>query len=139
MRSPSLPQSQKQAQQLKLKRKATKSIRDILTRKSAIISHTLEDDEFGDEDFNDLEILNAGIISIFSSYEYLKLIIYLVKDIDSSHIDESDSRSKKGNLKQLKPSIMKSRANGTDQVTWNPERLRNGKWACNHKCKDKTA
>ena len=27
-----------------------------------------------------------------------------------------------------------------DEITmWNPQRLMNGKWACNHKCKDKTA
>ena len=26
----------------------------------------------------------------------------------------------------------------TKQTAWNPERLDNGKWACNHKCKDKT-
>lgn len=25
----------------------------------------------------------------------------------------------------------------TDQVAWAPEKLDNGKWACNHKCKDK--
>ena len=26
-----------------------------------------------------------------------------------------------------------------NQSLWIPEMLRNGKWACNHKCKDKTA
>lgn len=25
------------------------------------------------------------------------------------------------------------------QSVWRPEKLANGKWACNHKCKDKTA
>ena len=27
----------------------------------------------------------------------------------------------------------------TKQTAWNPEKLENGKWACNHKCKDKNA
>ena len=27
----------------------------------------------------------------------------------------------------------------TEQKAWNPEKLENGKWACNHKCKDKKA
>ena len=27
----------------------------------------------------------------------------------------------------------------TEQTAWNPEKLENGKWACNHKCRDKNA
>lgn len=27
----------------------------------------------------------------------------------------------------------------TERMAWNPEKLENGKWACNHKCKDKNA
>ena len=27
----------------------------------------------------------------------------------------------------------------TQQTVWNPEKLENGKWACNHKCRDKNA
>ena len=25
----------------------------------------------------------------------------------------------------------------TEKPSWNPEKLENGKWACNHKCRDK--
>ena len=28
---------------------------------------------------------------------------------------------------------------GDDESLWTPKQLESGKWACNHKCKDKTA
>lgn len=62
-----------------------------------------------------------------------------VQEMDFSHIDEFDSRSKQGKFKQLKPGVLESKANKTEHTAWNPEKLGNGKWACNHKCKDKTA
>ncbi len=58
------------------------------------------------------------------------LIMHPVKDMDFSHIDEFDSISRQGKLKQV---------SGTEQTAWTPERLENGKWACNHKCKNKKA
>ena len=57
-----------------------------------------------------------------------------VKEMDFSHIDDFDPRSKQGKLKQIRL----SKAPGTEKTAWNPEKLENGKWACNHKCKDKT-
>ena len=63
----------------------------------------------------------------FSVSKALKM--YLVKEMSFSHIDEFDPRSKQGKLK----------ATGTEPNAWNPERLDNGKWACNHRCKDKRA
>ena len=59
--------------------------------------------------------------------------------MDFSHIDDFDPRLKQVKSKQLKPSVLESKASKTEQTAWNPERLGNGKWACNHKCKDKTA
>ena len=59
--------------------------------------------------------------------------------MDFSHIDDFDPRSEQGKVKQLRPSLVGSKAAGNEQTAWNPERLENGKWACNHKCKDKTA
>lgn len=56
--------------------------------------------------------------------------------MDFSHIDEFDPSSKQG---KLKPSVRESKVTGSEQIAWNPERLENGKWACNHRCKDKTA
>ncbi len=62
--------------------------------------------------------------------------MYPVKEMDFSHIDEFDPTWKQG---RLKSSVQKSKETGTKHITWNPKRLENGKWACNHKCKDKTA
>ena len=56
--------------------------------------------------------------------------------MDFSHVDDSDPGSKQA---KLKPSVEKMKTTATAQTAWNPERLGNGKWACNHKCKDKTA
>ena len=64
--------------------------------------------------------------------------MHLVKEMDFSHIDDFDPRPKKGKLKQLEPSLAERRAIGNEQTAWKPERLGNGKWACNHKCRDKT-
>lgn len=49
-----------------------------------------------------------------------------------------DAASKRGNTKPHagpKTTLPIDR----DNTTWNPPQLDNGKWACNHKCKDKTA
>ena len=55
--------------------------------------------------------------------------------MDFTHVDEFDSRLKQRKLKQ---NVQESKASRSEQNAWNPERLENGKWACNHKCKDKT-
>lgn len=62
-------------------------------------------------------------------------MLHAVKEMDFSHIDEFDPEST-----QMRPkaSAQENKAAGTQQTAWNPERLENGKWACNHKCKDKT-
>ena len=62
--------------------------------------------------------------------------MYPVKKMDFSHIDEFDPTLKQ---RRLKSSIQRSKETGTEHIAWNPKRLENGKWACNHKCKDKTA
>ena len=59
-----------------------------------------------------------------------------VKEMNFSHIDEFDPRSKQV---KLKSNPVENKAAGTELSTWIPERLENGKWACNHRCKDKTA
>ena len=59
-----------------------------------------------------------------------------VKEMDFNHIDDFDPRSKQ---KKLKLGVRESKATGIGQTARNPERLENGNWACNHRCKDKTA
>lgn len=61
-----------------------------------------------------------------------------VEEMDFDHIDDFDAGTKQRKLTQLKPSVPESKATGTEQIAWRPERLENGKWACNHKCRDKT-
>ena len=58
--------------------------------------------------------------------------------MDFSHIDDFEPRSEEEKFVRLRPSLVGSRIIGYEQTAWNPERLENGKWACNHKCRDKT-
>lgn len=64
------------------------------------------------------------------------LILHPVKQMDFSHIDEFEPRLKQRKLKQ---DVRETKASRGEQNAWNPEMLENGKWVCNHKCKDKTA
>ena len=135
------PPSQKQAQQLTYKKQDIRPPGDISEQRGESTPHTspetLEDDEFGDDDFKDQEVMNAGEISfLYSCLVYKVLMVHSVKEMDFSHIDEFDPRSKKT---KLQPSALKIKATGIKQTASDPERLKNGKWACNHKCKDKTA
>ena len=57
-----------------------------------------------------------------------------VGGMEFNHIDNFDLGSKRA----IKAPGTEKQVN-TEPTTWNPEKLQNGKWACNHKCKDKTA
>ena len=65
--------------------------------------------------------------------------MHLVEDMNFCHIDDFDLRSKQRKLKQLKQCPLESMASVAEETAWSPERLDNGKWACNHRCRDKTA
>lgn len=66
------PSSQKQAQQHIYKKRDTRSFEDISDQQGASTFHTspetLEDDEFGADDFKDQEVMNAGMNSPFHLY-----------------------------------------------------------------------
>jgi len=57
--------------------------------------------------------------------------------MDFPDIDQfdSDPRQTKSTASEAKT----KKAGSSDQKPWNPRKLDNGKWACNHACKDKTA
>ena len=61
------PLSQKQAQQITHKQREMRSNGDVSGKQGASTPHTrletLDDDEFGDNDFKDQEVMNAGKIS----------------------------------------------------------------------------
>ncbi len=78
---------------------------------------TLENDEFAENEIDDQDMVNAAL------------------GMDFNHIDLLDMDS---NGRKTKSGLQDRKKLPTKQPTWNPERLNNGKWACNHKCKDKT-
>jgi len=78
---------------------------------------TLENDEFGECEIEDQDMVDV------------------VAGVDFRHVDNIATGSL-GRKSRSNPQEQKV-ANAEGNV-WNPERLDNGKWACNHKCKDKT-
>ena len=87
--------------------------RKVTTQTSSV---TVEGDEYGDDNLDDQDLVNAA------------------EEADFTRIDDFDQElpPRKKTLKDyMRPDI--------EQTAWNPEKLDNGKWACNHKCKDKTA
>lgn len=59
-----------------------------------------------------------------------------VEGNDFNHIDTFDDKR----IHKTKLDVPQSRGTvDRNYGSWNPKQLENGKWACNHKCKDKTA
>ena len=95
------------------------------------------EDEFSDADLNDNELMEAGKFNRDMT-QTLKVDFSAVNVTEFNDID-----SYTGNLQQ---NITKSNSGpkrallvDCDETKWHPKQLDNGKWACNHKCKDKTA
>ena len=79
---------------------------------------TLGDDEFGGSELEDKDMVHA------------------IEDMDFQHIESVAARSRR---QQTKSDLSSGETAATGGTAWNPEKLENGKWACNHKCKDKSA
>ena len=79
---------------------------------------TLKNDEFGEDELGDQDMVDA------------------VTGMEFRHIDEAIPNSDQHGSKS---SSLGHKESTGERTKWNPEKLENGKWACNHKCKDKTA
>lgn len=55
--------------------------------------------------------------------------------MDFNHVDTFEKSTMLQPQSQL---AVSQRYAAEDDIAWNPKQLENGKWACNHKCKDKT-
>ena len=99
-----------------------RSIRQEIFRKdhdkSSTSPATLEDDEFSGGDIDDLDMVAAATGTNFG------------------HINEYEKRAK--GPSDVLVTNNKGRKDPM-QTAGNPERLSNGKYACNHKCKDKSS
>lgn len=76
------------------------------------------DDEFADSDFDE-----EGFMALADANEALNR--------ENANTRPASTKSKARSLELLQ--------GGGKQDVWNPTQLENGKWACNHKCKDKSA
>ena len=81
------------------------------------VSAALREDEFLDSDFDEQEFVALAA----------------AKEVVDRKIGNTGYASTES---QCKP--VQSTKGATNAETWNPVQLENGKWACNHKCKDKS-
>lgn len=97
-------------------------------------SVTLLDDEFGVEDIDEQDMICAGkLLPSFCALSTSISDIPLVerqefKDVETFVLGEF-------------PKAINGRSNaeeGSEKTSWNLKPLENGRWDCNHKCKDKT-
>ena len=78
---------------------------------------TVEDDEFGENDIEDQDMVDAAAGIEFNN-------------IDSIVMGSYPFRANLSSMRSQKTA-------NTKETPWIPEKLENGRWACNHKCKDK--
>ncbi|KAI4220190.1 MAG: hypothetical protein L6R36_007797 [Xanthoria steineri] len=78
----------------------------------------------GDEELYDMDVADADIVEAATQLEFRPIESF--KRNDKSKIARSEIRNNQPHDQV-----------DTDVGEWVPTRLNNGKWACNHKCKDK--
>ena len=79
---------------------------------------TLDDDDFGEDEIKDQDMVDVVTAMDFCPVDKCNLTTELAKQI-------------------LDPNSRRRKQPDNQQDSWVPEKLDNGKWACNHKCKDK--
>lgn len=97
--------------------------------------HFARNEEFSDGEIDDQDLLDAGnpIASRFKNDADS-----LVDEMDFNHIENYES-STTSQIHLNKPHLaIHKQSAAEDGSAWNPTQLSNGKWACNHRCKDKT-
>lgn len=62
-----------------------------------------------------------------------------IDDFEDDKGLDSSIRPSKTSKKAIGSALGPKVRNEQEDEDWEPVRLENGKWACNHKCKDKTA
>ncbi|KAL6717498.1 ATP-dependent DNA helicase MER3 [Lecanora helva] len=77
---------------------------------------TIEDDEFDERGIGDQDMVDAIVGMEFRDIDQLG---------NGFHMQKPESK------------LQTSKKVRDDGTYWNPKRLENGRWACNHKCKDK--
>lgn len=102
--------------------------------------HQADLDEFSDDPLNYSDFILEGTKNPILYFKMLANVV-LVKDFD-----DIQSRNKGPVTATAVPAalpisskVKKTISRGNSSVTSEPVQLENGKWACNHRCKDKTA
>ena len=93
------------------------------------------DDEFGADEIDDQDMVEAGA----RRFELLFLMADQTDDITAESRDfiDIDGFALRGSPEPTERGPKSGVSNGKE--LWSAEKLENGKWACNHRCKDKTA
>ncbi|KAL6713023.1 ATP-dependent DNA helicase MER3 [Lecanora helva] len=111
------PQAQDKRQQAAIFGGDLRSYRNGLNQNTPDTSPaTIKEGEFDEREIGDQDMVDAVVGMEFRDMDQLG---------NGSHTQKPDYN------------LHTSQRMGNEGNPWNPERLENGKWACNHKCKDK--
>jgi ATP-dependent DNA helicase HFM1/MER3 len=103
-------------------------------RRSNDTGRSIGVDSFEDEDLQDDDLIAAGILdSLFLNTSLL--ILSAAADADWFGLSHQLPPPSRRNLHLVHVKQEKTESNDQEE----PIRLANGRWKCNHKCKDKTA
>ena len=101
------------------------------TRPRSAISAKTADDEFGADEIDDQDLVNVGEQRCRfleqQSIEICQVESQDFRDIETLLPTEQSKFTKEGREQDSR----------FENTAWTAEKLNNGKWACNHKCKDK--
>ncbi len=94
-------------------------------------SANVANDEFGSDEIDDQDLVKVGEQRL-EIFQLRSIDVIPVEGQDFQDIDDVLPTNQSKSVKEEPEN--KSRL---EQPNWAPEKLDNGKWACNHKCKDK--
>ncbi|KAL8734656.1 MAG: hypothetical protein Q9166_001312 [cf. Caloplaca sp. 2 TL-2023] len=124
---PALPSIMDQGQKVnQLAGKGCDSTSTVPKKKSSIVSPATV---LGDESLYDDGVVDADM---FEAGKFLALL-------DFCPIESFESEDKSGAPRSKARNDQRNNNDEADSHEWTPTKLENGKWACNHKCKDKKA
>lgn len=92
------------------------------TPRSGQGNYRVKEDEFGDGDLDDQDLLAAMVDDFEDEFK---------------HIDDYGNDNDRTTAKSAKQIARTASASQT-QSDWEPKKMANGKWSCNHRCKDRS-
>lgn len=100
-------------------------------------SHSRDSDEFGNGGLDDLDLVEATDGDGFVDIE--KVPVHHPSNASNGFHRSQKTSTKNAAATKCSGTKQAAVAHGVADDDWEPKRLKNGKWACNHRCKNKQA